>query len=210
MKLNLTFLAALSVLPLAAVAQPQSDTMSPAVHQEVKKAENMDKPLNDAQIVAIVESANESEIAAGRMEKNHGKSADVKNFAKEMIDHHTDNNKQVKALAKKLHMMPEKTAWTDKMHAENLATAAKMDKLHGADLDRAYVEKQVDMHQHVLDKLDTYLIPQAKNDDLKALLTNTRAAVAQHLQEAKTLQASVNGQTTAPTATTTTTTTTNQ
>ena len=62
MKTSLTFLAVMAVLPFAASAQPQADTMSPAVKHEVKKAEKMDRPLNDAQILAIVENADKGEV----------------------------------------------------------------------------------------------------------------------------------------------------
>ena len=93
-------------------------------------------------------------------------------------------------------MKPEKTAWSDKLHEESKVAGNRFDKMKGADLDRAYIDKQVEMHQHVLDKLDTVLIPQAKNDDLKTLLQNTRSAVADHLQHAQAIQKTVNGQTT--------------
>jgi putative membrane protein len=93
-------------------------------------------------------------------------------------------------------MTPEKTPISDKIHRESELAGARFDKMKGADLDRAYVDKQVELHQHVLDKLDNELIPQAKNDDLKALLQNTRASVAEHLDHAKTIQKTVNGQST--------------
>jgi putative membrane protein len=177
-----------------AIPQPNGQQVPPMTHHD---HDGMKMPeLTDSQIVQIIETTNDGEIAAARMEKNHGKSDDVKEFAKMMIDQHTQNNKDLKGLEKKLKMHGEKTAWSDKMHEEAKADGNRMDKMKGKDLDRAYVDKQVEMHQHVLDKLDNVLIPQAKNDDLKALLQNTRTAVSTHLDHAKALQATVNGMTT--------------
>jgi len=44
----------------------------------------------------------------------------------------------------------------------------------------------------VLDAIDQALIPNAKNAQLKDLLTKTRPAIAAHLEHAKSLQASLN------------------
>ena len=151
--------------------------------------------LTDAQIVQIIMTTNENEIAAARMEKNHGKSEDVKTFAKDMIDQHTQSNKDLKMLTKKLSMTPEKSPWSDKMHQEGKAEGNRMDKMKGADLDRAYADKQVEMHRHVLEKLDNVFIPQAKNDELKSWLQTTRTTVASHLEHAETMAKSANGQT---------------
>ena len=48
-------------------------------------------------------------------------------------------------------------------------------------------------HQAVLDAIDKTLIPNAKNAELKALLEQTRPAIAAHLDHAKQIQASLKG-----------------
>jgi putative membrane protein len=46
-------------------------------------------------------------------------------------------------------------------------------------------------HQAVLDAIDQTLIPGAQNAELKALLEQTRPAVAAHLEHARRLQGSL-------------------
>jgi putative membrane protein len=51
----------------------------------------------------------------------------------------------------------------------------------GAEFDRAYMDREVQYHQAVLDALDQTLIPGAQNADLKSLLQQARPNFAQHL-----------------------------
>jgi putative membrane protein len=198
MKLKMGLIMAIAGLSASAHAQTAPDSASPPANDMQHKMHDAakDHPLTDAQIVAIVTTTNNGEIAEARIEKNHGKNHDAVAFAKGMIEQHTQNNKDFTALEKKLQMHSEKTSMSDKIHKNAEMSEARLDKMKGADLDRAYIDKQVEMHQHVLDKLDNDLIPQAKNDDLKTLLQNTRVTVAEHLAHAEQVQKAVNGGTT--------------
>ena len=62
---------------------------------------------------------------------------------------------------------------------------AKLDPLHGAAFDRAYMDREIAYHQAVLDALDKLLIPTTDNAELKKLLTDVRPAIASHLDHAK-------------------------
>lgn len=66
-----------------------------------------------------------------------------------------------------------------------------MQSLDGKAFDKAYVDREVAYHQQVIDALDTVLIPNAQNAELKALLTKVRPAFVEHLNHAKHLQASL-------------------
>jgi putative membrane protein len=64
-------------------------------------------------------------------------------------------------------------------------------QLTGAAFDKAYVDHEVAYHQQVLDAVDKTLIPNAKNDELKALLIKVRPAFIAHLEHAKQLQSTL-------------------
>ncbi|TMH28131.1 MAG: DUF4142 domain-containing protein, partial [Betaproteobacteria bacterium] len=68
---------------------------------------------------------------------------------------------------------------------------ANLKKLKGSAFDRAYVDHEVAYHQAVLDALDKTLIPNAKNEELKALMVKVRPAFVAHLEHAKSMQASM-------------------
>ena len=65
---------------------------------------------NDAQIAAIVVTANQVDIDAGAYAESHAGGDDVKAFARQMVTDHTAVNKSATDLAGKLHLAPEDNA----------------------------------------------------------------------------------------------------
>src|SRR5512141_321328 len=62
---------------------------------------------NDAQIAAIVVTANQVDIDAGKMAETKASNAQVKAFGKQMVTDHTGVNKQATDLVTKLGVKPE-------------------------------------------------------------------------------------------------------
>jgi putative membrane protein len=96
------------------------------------------------------------------------------------------------ALAKKLGMTPEASDTSKSLDAGGKKELEKLKALTGADFDKAYVDNEVSYHEAVIGVLDTVLIPNTKNAELKSLLESGRPIFAAHLDHAKMLQASLN------------------
>lgn len=143
---------------------------------------------SDPQIAAIVVTANQVDIDAGKLAKTKGQSKDVKQFAQQMITDHSSVNKSATDLVKKLKIKPESNATSDSLKKGGDENMASLKKLKGAEFDKAYVNHEVDYHQAVLDAMDKTLIPSAQNTQLKALLVKVRPAFVAHLDHAKHLQ----------------------
>src|SRR5689334_9126786 len=62
---------------------------------------------NDAQIAAIVVTANQVDIDAGQLAKSSSKTKEVQDFAQLMITDHSGVNKSATELVTKLHVTPE-------------------------------------------------------------------------------------------------------
>ena len=145
--------------------------------------------VTDPQIAAIVVTANQVDIDAGRLAEAHADSADVKNFGQLMVRDHTGVNKAATELVHKLHVTPESNSTSESLQSggdENLAT---LKQLSGPAFDKAYIDHEVAYHQAVIDAMDKTLIPSAQNAELKALLVKVRPAFVAHLDHAKQLQA---------------------
>lgn len=142
----------------------------------------------DAQIAAIVVTANQVDIDAGTLANARTKSADVKQFAQLMITDHGGVNQAAGKLVTKLGVTPQPNATSESLQRGGDDNLAKLKKLGGVEFDRAYVGHEVAYHQSVLDALDNVLIPSAQNDELKALLVKVRPAFVEHLDHAKHLQ----------------------
>ncbi len=145
----------------------------------------------DPQIAAIVVTANQVDIDAGKLAKAKAHEKEVKAFAQQMITDHTGVNKAAKELVAKLHLTPESNATSDSLKQGGAQNVAALKKLSGAAFDKAYIDHEVTYHQSVLDALDKTLIPSAQNAELKALLVKVRPAFEAHLQHAEQIQSSL-------------------
>jgi putative membrane protein len=145
----------------------------------------------DPQIAAIVVTANQVDIDAGTLAKSQAHSKQVKDFAQLMVTDHSGVNKSAAELVAKLKVTPEDNPTSDGLKKSGADNVAKLTKLKGAEFDRAYVDNEVTYHQTVLDALDKTLIPNAKNEELKALMMKVRPAFVAHLEHAKQLKASL-------------------
>lgn len=147
--------------------------------------------ITDAEIAAIVVTANQVDIDAGMLAQERASDPKVKDFAKLMVTDHTGVNKSAVDLATKLKVTPKESETSRSLKAGGDKNLARLKALSGAAFDKAYIDHEVAYHQQVLDALDKTLIPGADNAELKALLVKVRPAFVAHLEHAKRIQASL-------------------
>jgi len=142
----------------------------------------------DPQIAAIVVTANQVDIDAGKLAKSKAHAPQVKEFAQRMITDHSGVNKSATELVQKLHVTPEPSSTSESLQKGGDENIAKLKTLSGAAFDKAYIDHEVAYHEAVLNALDKTLIPSAQNAELKALLVKVRPAFVAHLDMAKQIQ----------------------
>lgn len=147
----------------------------------------------DPQIAAIVVTADQVDIDAGKLAERRGHASDVKAFAKRMVTDHTGFNEAAVRLAHKLHLTPESNPTSESLKQGGEQNLAALRNLHGAAFDKAYVDHEVAYHQAVIDAVDKVLIPSAQNPQLKALLMKARPVFVDHLEHAKMIQSKLAG-----------------
>lgn len=147
--------------------------------------------LSDAEIIKIVETANDAEIRASEVAKGKAKDDSVKNFAKDMIKVHEDNNKEGKQLAKTQKISPKESDTSRSLKKETDEKITDLKRTTGKEFEKAYINAQIDMHKKVLASIDNELLPNAQNPELKAMLEKTRPVVEEHLTHAQHLQESM-------------------
>jgi putative membrane protein len=143
----------------------------------------------DPQIAAIVVTANQVDIDAGKFAESKTQSKDVKGFAQRMITDQSGVNKAATDLEHKLGVTPEDNPTSQSLKQGGDANLANLKTLKDKRFDRAYIDHEVTYHENVLDALDKTLIPGARNEELKALLVQVRPAFVAQLEHARHLQA---------------------
>ena len=149
--------------------------------------------VSDAEIAAIVVTANQVDIDAGRLAATRTSNDAVRTFAQLMVTDHSGVNKSATDLATRLKLTPQENSTSKTLKSNGDKTLERLKGLKGAAFDKAYVDNEVAYHQQVLDALDKVLIPNAANTELKALLVKVRPAFVAHLDHAKKLQKQIAG-----------------
>ena len=149
--------------------------------------------VTDPQIAAIVVAANQVDIDAGNLALKKTKNPEVKKFAQLMVTDHTAVNKAAVDLVTKLKVTPEESDASKGLTAGGAENRAKLEKLDGAEFDKAYVDNEVAYHKAVIDTLDTTLVPSAQNAELKNTLISVKPAFEAHLKHAEMLQSQLEG-----------------
>ena len=144
--------------------------------------------INDAEIAAIVVTANQVDIDAGKLAVSRSSNDKVKTFAQLMITDHSGVNKAATELVTRLKVTPQHSSASKALQAGGDENLANLRTLNGAAFDQAYIDHEYAYHQQVIDALDKTLIPGATNAELKALLIKVRPAFVAHRDHAKSLQ----------------------
>jgi putative membrane protein len=140
-----------------------------------------------ANIVYLLDQANEGDSVRGRLAESKGTSPDVKSFARLMMGEHHALRAQGQALAKKLGVTPEKPEGDQsqvqaKQEMDGLTAMAK-----GPAWDRAYIGYEVGYHEQ-LQQTATKALDAAQNAQLKNLIKQAGPVIQHHLDRARQVQ----------------------
>jgi predicted outer membrane protein len=129
-----------------------------------------------------------AEVATGKLAQSKGQSAEVKAYGQQMIDDHGAALTKVQAVAQAKGV----TLPTD-LDAKHKAMSAKLEKLSGAEFDKAYmamagVKDHTDTHKKLV--ADSKKI---KDPDVKAVADQHMPVVEQHLKSAEQMHSAKSG-----------------
>jgi putative membrane protein len=147
--------------------------------------------ITDANIGAIVLAANQIDIDYGKIALNKSKNREVRAFAERMIADHGAVQKSVIDLATKLKLTPEEDATSKALKDNAVQITAKLNSLNGKAFDTFYIDNEVAYHKQVTDAVQTVLIPNAKNPELKSALVGAQALFLKHLEHCRQIQANL-------------------
>jgi putative membrane protein len=173
--------AAIVAAPVAFGAAAQQSTTPPAGSKAMAPPSTAMAPAAAASATTFVPtaaSANLFEIESSQLALEHGQSAKVKDFAKQMVsDHKQAATKMKQALAEaKIAAPPEK------LNAKDQKVYDKLKAAKGSAFDKAYIEAQYNAHVEAVNLFATY----AKNGDnprIKALASELLPTLQMHLDE---------------------------
>ena len=147
--------------------------------------------ITDANIAAIVVTANTIDIQYADLALAKSQRAEIRAFAEMVKKDHQSVNEAAGALVTRLGVTPEMNSVAFDLRDDAETKRLTLRDLEGAAFDSAYAANEVTYHTTVLGAIDSALIPSAQNAELKALLVAVRPAVAAHLDHARELSTKV-------------------
>ncbi|HEV3247677.1 MAG TPA: DUF4142 domain-containing protein [Beijerinckiaceae bacterium] len=137
-----------------------------------------------AAFAALLLATGTADIKAAKLALGRSKNKEVIAFAKDMVRDHGAVNQKALALVKKLKVTPEDNDTSRSLVQKADEDRATLSKLHGAEFDKAYANNEVAYHKTMNGALETTLIPDASNPELKDLLSTGLKIFQGHEQHA--------------------------
>lgn len=144
--------------------------------------------LTDPEIASAAVVANQGDIGFAKIAKQKSKNADVLKFAETMATDHQSVIDQAVALVTKLKVTPKDNAVSRKLNADAAKTRKMLESKSAKTFDKTYIDNEVAYHKAVIAAVETVLIPQASNQELKSLLQNVVPTLKAHLAHAQMVQ----------------------
>jgi len=133
----------------------------------------------------FVDTATEAgiaEVVTSNLAQEKSQSADIKQFAQQMVTDHTKANQKLGDIARKLDIsVPDEAALTDKVKKMILEWREES-------FDKSYVNNQVDAHEKAVELFKKEATSSDK-PELKAFASDALPTLQHHLEQAKALQA---------------------
>ncbi len=117
-----------------------------------------------------------AEVELGQLAVKHGASAQVKQFARQMIEDHSKAGEDLKQLAQQ-----KKVTLPPGILPQAKQTKEKLSKLNGEQFDREYVKAMVEVHEKDVAAFDASA-RNATDADVKAFAAETAPTLKHHLE----------------------------
>lgn len=149
--------------------------------------------LTDPQSAAVLASLNNGEIGVAQAVMARLTQQDIFDFGQVMITEHTGANLQAMTLLTQQGITPGPSALSQAIDRSAQEVMNQLQPLNDLQLNQAYIDSQVLMHQQALAIVDCVVLPSLQNAALRGFVTGTvRPAVAMHLTLATAISASTN------------------
>jgi putative membrane protein len=144
--------------------------------------------LSDPEVASVAVIANQSDIDFATIAKAKSKDKEILKFAETMTNDHKAVIAQAVALVTKLGVTPKENEVGKSMQADAEKTKKMLNSKNGKEFDKAYIDNEVAYHTAVIGAVETVLIPESENAELKGLLTSIVPALKAHLAQAQLVQ----------------------
>ena len=172
-----------SVIGLASLAVLLAAPLALADNDPAKLADS------DIQLLAHFHAMNQTEIDLGQIAQKQAHSRAVKDYAKQIVDDHKANDRELIAFARKHSVkIPKPSGDADAKDVRDLAVRLK--SMKGADFDREYLLVMVADHDGAVASADAE-VQKAMSHDLAQMIRDMKPVLQRHADMARDIQKTI-------------------
>lgn len=176
--MRLTSIALGGIVMITSMALAQVDMKAPSTETSTKGQAS----ATDTTFMKTLAQGGVAEVEAGKMATKKANDPAVKQFAQQMVEDHTKNNEELKALARKSGVTLPTTPGRQLQSQQS-----KLEDNNGVTFDSAYIKDQVQDHQKTVQLLEQE-IQSGHDPAVRQFAQETLPVVQHHLDMAKQLQ----------------------
>lgn len=157
----------------------------------------------EARVLSYMHTKNQEEIEMGRLAQTRGGSPAVREYGEMLVNHHSENDRQVMSVASSAGVQLTQTGPGDRNsspsttpppstpNAGNSAlqkeVASDLRNLNGTEFDRAFADKMTQGHREAIRELESAR-PNIQNTSVRSLVDQTLPVLREHEQRAQSLK----------------------
>lgn len=143
---------------------------------------------NDATISGVFQTFNTAEVRTSELASTTANSPEVRAFALILVRDHNSANQRLSGILAEQNIQPASSSTAAEIQQSENSTYTTLRSQTGATFDRTYLDGEISHHRWVINQLDSNLIPNARDSNLKNYLKSVRSTEAAHLKEAERLR----------------------
>ena len=143
------------------------------------------RPLTTGEILQELHAINAGEIALAQLALRKSQDPQVQQTAQLIIRDHSALERRVATLAATQGVQLDTSLLSQGTSAQAALIEDALAELSGAEFDREYLARNVELHEIALDTVRTDLLPAARMPQVRDLLTYAAPQLEQHLRQAR-------------------------
>lgn len=188
---SMVLTGALCCLPFTLQAQSNSRAEAQSGQSQMNDQSTTSLSSSDKKFVDKAAEGGLAEVELGRLAEKKATNADVKSFAQRMVHDHTQANEKLNQIATQ-----DGISVPQRLSAKEVMEKARLEKMHGAAFDKAYMENQLQDHKKDIAEFE-HESQDGQNRSVKHFAAQTLPTLQSHLRDAEQVAPKVNASTSA-------------
>ncbi len=140
--------------------------------------------VTDAQALEILKAINQADLDMSRKAQKKGGALSVTSFSEQLEKDHREMMRALANFESQSRLTPQDNPISQEIRREGEKKSEDLQKLAKSEFDRSYLDYEASAHNKGLEIIDTDLLPQVQNPELRQLINKTRSSLETHMQRA--------------------------